>query len=136
MYPRGFLREHSSLLLWVSRLLDIFMFLAACAAAYIIVFGAVPPRADYQVAVTLSVFIFLSIFQLGGLYRTWRGEEFTTELASLFVAWNIVFAILIFLAAIAKTTADFSRAWLLMWYTGVFTLMFLQRLGTDQWPAR
>jgi len=113
----------------VSRLLDICILLAACTAAYTVVFGSEPLRPDYQVAVTLSVVVFLSIFQLAGLYRTWRGEEFAAELASLFVAWNVVFAVLIFLAAISKTTADFSRAWLLMWYIGGFTLLFLQRLG-------
>jgi Undecaprenyl-phosphate glucose phosphotransferase len=129
MYTRGFFREHSSLLLWVSRLLDICIFLAACIAAHTVVFGSEPLRPDYEVAVTLSVLVFLSVFQLAGLYRTWRGEEFVAELASLFVAWNIIFAVLIFLAAITKTTADFSRAWLLMWYTGGFTLLFLQRLG-------
>ncbi len=128
MYTRGFLREHSSLLLWVSRLLDICIFLAACIAAYTVVFGLRPLRPDYEVAVTLSVLVFLSVFQLAGLYRTWRGEEFVAELAALFVAWNIVFAVLIFFAAITKTTADFSRAWLLMWYTGGFILLFLQRL--------
>jgi putative colanic acid biosynthesis UDP-glucose lipid carrier transferase len=129
MYSPGFFREHSSLLLWVSRLLDICIFLAACIAAYSVVFGFIPLRSDYQVAVILSVVVFLSIFQISGLYRTWRGEEFTAELASLFLAWNIVFGVMIFLAAITKTTADFSRAWLLMWYTGGFTLLFLQRLG-------
>ncbi len=129
MYTRGFFREHSSLLLWVSRLLDVFIFLAACIAAYTVVFGSKPLRPDYEVAVTLAVLVFLSIFQLAGLYRAWRGEEFVTELASLFVAWNIVFAVLIFFAAITKTTADFSRAWLLMWYTGGFILLFLQRLA-------
>jgi putative colanic acid biosynthesis UDP-glucose lipid carrier transferase len=129
MYSRGFFREHSSLLQWVSRLLDICIFLAACIASYTVVFGYIPLRADYQVAVTLSVAIFLSIFQLAGLYRNWRGEEFVAELAALFVAWNVVFAMLVFLAALTKTTADFSRAWLLMWYTGGFALLFLQRLS-------
>jgi len=132
MYTRGFLREHSSLLLWASRVLDIVIFLIACIAAYTAVFGSKPLRPDYQVAITLSALVFLSIFQLAGLYRTWRGEEFVAELASLFVAWNVVFAILIFLAAITKTTADFSRAWLLMWYTGGFALLLLQRLGLRQ----
>jgi putative colanic acid biosynthesis UDP-glucose lipid carrier transferase len=129
MYPRGFLREHSLLLLWFSRLLDVLIFLGVCLAAYAVVFGPIPVRADYQVAITLAVVVFLSVFQLAGLYRTWRGEEITTELTSLFVAWNVVFAVLIFLAAITKTTADFSRAWLLMWYTGGFGTLFLQRLG-------
>ncbi|MEM6580400.1 MAG: undecaprenyl-phosphate glucose phosphotransferase [Pseudomonadota bacterium] len=128
MYQRGFFREHSLLLLWVSRLLDLCIFLAACLTAYVIVFGFIAIRADYEVAITIAVLVFLSVFQLAGLYRTWRGEEFTSELASMFVAWNIIFAILIFFAAITKTTADFSRAWLLMWYTGGFILLFLQRL--------
>jgi putative colanic acid biosynthesis UDP-glucose lipid carrier transferase len=128
MYAQGFLKEHSSLILWASRLLDIVVFLAACITVYYIVFGTITLRPDYLVAITFSAVVFLSIFQLSGLYRTWRGEEFSAELVSLFVAWNIVFAILIFLAAITKTTADFSRAWLLMWYTGGLTLIFLQRL--------
>tara|TARA_R110001592_G_C13192961_1_gene753488 strand:- start:42292 stop:43680 length:1389 start_codon:yes stop_codon:yes gene_type:complete len=129
MYSPGFLREHSLLLSWVSRLFDLCVFMAACLAAHWVVFGFQTVRADYEVAITLAVVVFLSIFQLAGLYRTWRGEEFTAELTSIFVAWNIVFAVLIFLAAITKTTADFSRAWLLIWYAGGFVLLFLQRLS-------
>jgi Undecaprenyl-phosphate glucose phosphotransferase len=117
MYPHGFLKEHSSILLWIMRLLDCMVLLAACLVAYLPVFGTRPLPDHYQIAVLFSVLLLLLIFEAYSLYRTWRGVDYAQEFTSLVIAWTTVFAVLVFLSVITKTSANFSRAWLLMWYT-------------------
>src|SRR5210317_1729347 len=117
MQPTGFLREHSSILLWVMRFLDCIILLATCSFAYLIVFGVTPLPAHYQVAIIFSVLLLIMIFHAYSLYRTWRGVDYTQEVTAIIIAWTTVFAVLVFLSVITKSSAQFSRAWLLLWYT-------------------
>lgn len=127
MYPHGFLREHSSILLWVMRFLDGVVLLGTCLVAYLIVFGAKPPPAHYQVAVLFAVLLLIVIFNAYSLYRAWRGVDYAQEFTAVVIAWATVFAILVFLSVITKTSADFSRAWLLMWFTFGGVALLLMR---------
>ena len=115
MQARGFLREHSNILLWVMRVSDCLILLAACLAAYFIVFGLTPLPAHYQVAILFSVLLLIVVFNAYSLYRAWRGVDYTQEFTAIFVAWTTVFGIMVFLSVITKTSADFSRSWLIQW---------------------
>ena len=125
MQPRGFLREHSSILLGVMRFLDCIILLAACSVAYLIVFGMQPLPAHYKVAILFSVLLLIVVFNSYSLYRTWRGVDYTQEFTAVIIAWTTLFAVLAFLSVITKTSVDFSRAWLIMWYVfGGTALLF------------
>ncbi|MBE9539432.1 MAG: undecaprenyl-phosphate glucose phosphotransferase [Proteobacteria bacterium] len=132
MYPHGFLKEHSSILLWIMRLLDVLILLAACGAAYLPVFGTRPLPPHYQVAVIFAVLLLIVVFHAYSLYRAWRGIDFSQEFTATVLAWTTVFAILVFLAVITKTSESFSRAWLLMWFTFGGTALLLIRYGLKQ----
>ncbi|TDG11618.1 undecaprenyl-phosphate glucose phosphotransferase [Seongchinamella unica] len=128
---KGYLREHSNLLLWLMRTLDILLSLGSCAIAYQIVFsdGRPPPSIlHYQIAIILSVLLQLVVFHAVDLYRAWRGEDQLREFTQLLLAWSIIFAILVFLSVITKTSASFSRAWMLMWFTGGYLALMFARL--------
>ena len=116
MYPHGFLREHSNILLWIMRFLDATVIVISCLVAYVPVFGLLPLPTHYQVAVLLSVLLLVVVFQAYALYRAWRGIDYAQEFTTLFLGWTTVFAILAFLSVVTKTSADYSRAWFLMWY--------------------
>ena len=116
MYPHGFLREHSNILLWIMRFLDATVIVISCLVAYVPVFGFLPLPTHYQVAVLLSVLLLVVVFQAYALYRAWRGIDYAQEFTTLFLGWTTVFAILAFLSVVTKTSADYSRAWFLMWY--------------------
>ncbi|QFU74467.1 undecaprenyl-phosphate glucose phosphotransferase [Halioglobus maricola] len=121
MKSRGHLREHSELLLWLMRVTDVAVSLGFCALGYAIVFGpsSGPPNVlYYQIAVLFSILLQLVGFHAFDLYRTWRGEDYMQEFVSLLLAWTTIFAVLIILSVITKTSASFSRAWLLIWYFG------------------
>lgn len=117
MHSSGHLREHSSLLSWLMRLLDLLVALAACGVGYIYVFGLRPLPAIYVIAILSFILLFAITAQLFGLYRAWRGVDFLQELTVVLMAWTTIFSILIFLSVITKTSASYSRAWLLIFYT-------------------
>jgi putative colanic acid biosynthesis UDP-glucose lipid carrier transferase len=127
MYPHGYLKEHSSILLWLMRLLDIAVSLIFCFFAYYLVFDARPLTPHYVVAVLFSVILLMLVFHAFSLYRTWRGVDYIQEMTALALAWTTVFAVQVFLSVITKTSEDYSRAWLVMWYTFGGLALFLMR---------
>ncbi|RLA52276.1 MAG: undecaprenyl-phosphate glucose phosphotransferase [Gammaproteobacteria bacterium] len=127
MYPHGFLKEHSSVLLWFMRLLDCVILLGACFAAYLPMFGTRALPAHYQVAVIFTVLLLIVVFHAYSLYRAWRGVDYAQEFTAVLLAWTTVFGILVFLSVITKTSASFSRAWLVMWFTFGGTTLLITR---------
>jgi putative colanic acid biosynthesis UDP-glucose lipid carrier transferase len=129
MYQRGYLREHSNTLLWVMRLLDVLVSLLFCFIGYYLVFGKQPPPPHYQVAVVLSAILLLLVFHAYSLYRTWRGIDYIQEMAAVMLAWTTVFGIQVFLTVITKTSEDYSRSWLVFWYSsGAIALLSMRYL--------
>jgi putative colanic acid biosynthesis UDP-glucose lipid carrier transferase len=114
--------------------------LAAYMVAYFTVFGLIPLPAHYRVAILVSVLLLIVVFNAYTLYRAWRGVDYTQEFTAIFVAWTTVFGILIFFSVITKTSADFSRAWLIQWYVyGLAALLstrYVLRRGLQSMRAR
>jgi Undecaprenyl-phosphate glucose phosphotransferase len=129
MYPHGFLKEHSSVLLWLMRLLDVLILLGSCFVAYLPVFGTRALPTHYQTAIIFAVLLLIVVFHAYSLYRAWRGIDYAQEFTATLLAWTTVFGILVFLAVITKTSESFSRAWLLMWFTFGGTALLLTRYG-------
>ncbi|MFV0476821.1 MAG: undecaprenyl-phosphate glucose phosphotransferase [Parahaliea sp.] len=127
MHPQGFLREHSALLAWIFRLVDVLVLLVPCIAAYLVVFGAKPLSTHYQAAIVISVLLLMIIFQAYSLYRAWRGVSYAQEFTAILLGWTTVFAMLAVLSVITKTSAMFSRAWFLMWYICGAALLLTMR---------
>jgi len=107
------------------RFSDCLILLTACLIAYLTVFGMTPLPAHYQVAILFSVLLLIVVFNAYSLYRAWRGVDYTQEFTAIFVAWTTVFGVLVFFSVITKTSADFSRSWLIQWYVyGLGSLLF------------
>ena len=103
-------------MLWIMRFLDCIIMLTACLTAYVIVFGFSPLPAHYRVAILFSVLLLIVVFNAYALYRAWRGVDYTQEFTAILVAWSTMFSIMVLLSVITKTSANFSRAWLIMWF--------------------
>lgn len=127
MYPQGYLREHSSILLWVMRLLDVVVSMACCLFGFYLVFGSNVLPAHYQIAIIFSILLVILVFHAYSLYRAWRGVDYIQEMTSVLLAWTSVFAILVFLSVITKTSSQYSRAWLVIWYTSGGVGLLLMR---------
>lgn len=121
MNRQGQLREHANLLLWVMRVTDVAVSLLFCGIGYSIIFAgehSPPSVLLYQIAVLFSVPLQFLLFQMFDVYRPWRGEDYLQEFVAVLMAWTVIFGILVFLSVLTKTSESYSRAWLLMWFSG------------------
>ena len=120
MIQQGFLKEHSSVLLFVMRLLDSSILLLSGYVGYIFYLGAEHPEMNlaYQSAFVMAWLSSLVIFPRFGVYRPWRGVGRESELSAVFLAWLVIFAFLIFIAFATQTGERFSRVWLITWFLG------------------
>ena len=72
----------------------------------------------YSVAAALSGMLFVTFGEFAGVYRPWRGETSKRQFFQILGVWLQVAALLLLLAYLFKSTANFSRvatgAWLLL----------------------
>lgn len=112
----GLLKEHSLLLEYSLRGLDIFCVIGGFLIGYYAVFDVFSMGRDYQVALIIAISCSAWVFSEGGLYRAWRGESRLVEVGYMVSCWVGLMAILVVLSAITKTTAEYSRVWLAVWF--------------------
>ncbi|MCB9025442.1 MAG: undecaprenyl-phosphate glucose phosphotransferase [Bdellovibrionaceae bacterium] len=70
---------------------------------------------DYQGLLFTAVILQYIVFNLYGLYKSWRGVSSIIQFRDIFSAWAIVFLSLVLLGAILKITAVYSRLWMGSW---------------------
>ena len=132
MFPRGLLKQYSVTLSLIARLLDVIAVILAAFIAHVLRFGNGTLSADYRVAIVLVVFLVLFIFPLFGLYHSWRGKSRILHLRTLTSAWVTVIVSVIVIAFVTKTSADYSRQWLLAWGGLTWLFMFVLRILMGQ----
>lgn len=69
----------------------------------------------FRVLGGMAFFLTIVVFQAAYLYRPWRGANFMRLVRKVCLAWAVVFAILVMLGFITKTSAYFSRTIVLAW---------------------
>lgn len=84
----------------------------------------------YGVMIFLGACMTVVSFQLGGLYRISTLQTTLRQLGRAGMAWSGVFAGLILLAFLLKTSEEFSRVWMIGWYAGGLACILLVRAGT------
>jgi putative colanic acid biosynthesis UDP-glucose lipid carrier transferase len=111
--PRGIFTHYQWLVILIQWLLDglmVVLLLALLALAY-----GVPFQDQYHLLAALAFILTLLVFRASQLYRPWRGVDFIRLGQRVLVAWLIVLGLLLALAFVTKTTANFSRGVLLPW---------------------
>ena len=119
---RNLLKDNSTLLDTVLRVVDPLFVVAAGAGAYYVYFDTLDLPAKYVVALLAVALFALVVFPTVKLYQSQRGMSFAEELRALFVAWlaiAVTFGVSLFLA---KRGAEFSRAWSVLWMLGGFAV--------------
>lgn len=116
MRNQGFLREHSSVLVYALWLLDMLAMLVCAKLCFTLVFGwqAFFPR--YVVAISMGLLLASVFFYFLSLYRAWRGRSRLDELRSIAIALGLTFITLVLIAFLSKTTIEFSRVWTTTWF--------------------
>jgi putative colanic acid biosynthesis UDP-glucose lipid carrier transferase len=123
---QGFLRSHESSISGLQRVCDGLLIIAAEYIAC----RLYPEAWDKEktLAATIAVISFYLVGELHGVYRSWRGQPFRNEAIPVLSAWFLTIPVLLVLAFLAKTTADYSRFIALTWFLLAPTLMLLFRL--------
>jgi len=142
---KGILREHSAVLEYTMRALDLLALIAAGLIAYRIQFGALDLPRTYKVALLVAVFIAFIIFNRFALYRAWRGSSVISELWIVSVACVFVFVGLAVVEVVLiqdgpAVNRSWGQLWLLLsWILLVgfrsalrFTLRFMRTQGFNR----
>ena len=72
---------------------------------------------SYSLAMVAAVGLFFFFAQSQDLYRSWRGAAMRQEVIRIWLAWVWVALILLFLAYASKTSTEYSRRIILLWFT-------------------
>src|SRR5260221_12286985 len=110
---RGLLQTYESLVGVVQRLADAgWIVLAQYFACRLYPDAWAEPEGWSQknsVAALLAVIAFHLVAEVNGLYRSWRGTPMKHEAFIALLTWGVAAPVLLFVAFLTKTSADYSR---------------------------
>jgi len=124
---RGLLRSYQSAISLMQRLADAgWIVLAQLVACRLY------PQAWNQantVAALVAVIAFHLVAEANGLYRSWRGAPLKSEAFQALATWTIAAPVILFVAFITKTSADYSRFITTVWFGLAPLFIVTFRLG-------
>ena len=123
----GLIRPHSKRLAMLYRLLDSAVVLFALVTAAFL-YG-VDMDAHYWLAGLLAVLGFQVAGEMTHIYTSWRMYSLRQELSELALACIAVGVFLVLVAFFSKTSVDYSRVTMVLWWTLAFSCLALQRVG-------
>ena len=85
---------------------------------------------SYSLAMVAAVGMFFFFAQSQDLYRSWRGAAMRQEVIRIWFAWLWVALILLFLAYASKTSTEYSRRVILLWFATTPFLLIAWRMLT------
>jgi putative colanic acid biosynthesis UDP-glucose lipid carrier transferase len=114
MYNKGFLRQNSSFISFLQRVVDgFFIFI-------IYWIGTVLHNGNWDakriLVSVLAVTLFLFFAEMKGLYNSWRTSSLLDEIRTVLSIWAMVAFMLLMLVFSTKTAELFSRLVVLMWF--------------------
>ncbi len=98
--------------------LDLAIVLGSSCAAYLLRHGAALIPAEIAFSTALAAVVATNVFRLAGCYKRLLAAPATTQVARGMEAWSIVFIGLLILAYLTKTSDEFSRVWVTVWFLG------------------
>ncbi len=133
---QGYLRQHASTLNLVRKLVDLMLVFFAGLISYYFspayeTFsaageGELPGR--YLIVLSMVVGITALVFPLSRVYRVWRGSSTLSEIRCLTLAWLVVAMLMMTLAFVTKSGADYSRSWIGLWFISAWVALVLSRV--------
>jgi putative colanic acid biosynthesis UDP-glucose lipid carrier transferase len=122
----GFIRSHTSRIGALQRLID--AVLIVDAFFFTALFYGIPFGKFLAIVSVVAAISFYAIAQSRGLYGSWRISSIRSEAAEVLVVWIMVFAWLLVLAFLTKTSEDFSRLMMLTCFVLTPALLVCIRL--------
>jgi putative colanic acid biosynthesis UDP-glucose lipid carrier transferase len=124
---RGLLRQYESVASLIQRVVDaVLVTLAHLFACWM--YATVWTHAS-TVATLVGLLAFHFVAETNGLYRSWRGAPIKHETWLALSSWAIAAPMLLFVAFITKTTADYSRFVTTLWFLLTPLLIVVWRIA-------
>lgn len=95
--------------------------------SYYIRFKSILPKDQYLVATLLAVVVTILIFFTSNMYRSWRTVPIPVIIKTAAVSLAKVYIILVLLAFVTKTSHEYSREWVIMWFVASLLLLSISR---------
>jgi putative colanic acid biosynthesis UDP-glucose lipid carrier transferase len=96
-------------------LMDAAALAVAAYAAWVMRFSRAEPPPAYTAAVVIALLLAILVLPAAGAYKTRHWRHPLRGVAAAMPGLGLVFGALLLLAALTKTTADFSRLWMGVW---------------------
>lgn len=126
-------RDYTNLFPHIARLVDISAVILSAFVVFVLPQWPAPLNVqNYQLAVLIGTLLVLIVFPLFNVYRSWRGRGWLVHIRTIAIAWMMVIMLLIFIAFITKTSALYSRQWLILWSVTGFGSLIGSRLLLGQ----
>lgn len=129
------MREHAALLVLFIKLFDWVVIVAGGALTFFVLepskhFPAYDGFMPQNYLNALGMVFLLSAwwFPAFKVYDSKRGESLFEEMRTLFISWGASMLVLLVFMVFTKTTTEFSRHWLAMWYAVVFAALVSSRI--------
>jgi len=111
---KGFLRPFQSEISLLQRIIDAGLIVVALWFSHSLY---VVDILEYNaVATVLAVSCFYFFAEARGLYASWRVGGIIDEISDIAIAWGMVVAVLVLIAFMSKTSANFSRLAVMTWF--------------------
>jgi len=132
MLPRGLLKEYATFFSFIARGLDVIVLVIGALVAHWWCFGKYNLTGSYQIAILLAILLCLGLFPQFGLYHSWRGRSRYLQIRIITSVVFVLFACLVLIAFMTKTSALFSRQWIAVWALSSWILLIANRIVLGQ----
>ena len=99
----------------ISRFFDFFVTVVAAYFAFLIRFQSFDLGASYQAVIFIGALLVFVACSSTGVYVSWRGRNRAFLFSQLAISWFLAFSVLFALLVFSKQSAYFSRTWIGLW---------------------
>lgn len=129
------LKDNAGLLVFIIRLQDWFIVFAGGVIGFFLLepiknfpeYERFMPT-NYLTALTIVLLLSALWFPVFNIYKSWRSHSILEEIRMLFIGLACSFAGLLAFMVFTKTTEDFSRHWIGLWFCLAFSALILSRM--------
>lgn len=129
MFAKFLLKEHTALLSFIIKVVDLLFYLSAALLLYYWQFNTFKIDFLSEIAIIISLLLFNPILSLAGVYRSLRGRSLLNYLQPLVLGVFILILVLTLAAFITKTGSYYSRQWFLLWHLCALILLVSFRIA-------
>lgn len=119
---------------------DLVAIIFAALLAHIVRFGNLDLAADYALAIIIACVLAGQVFHYLQLYRFGELSRFMFQAPKIFLGWSIAIVLLLTLGFVTKTSEDYSRIWVFLFYVFGFGSLSILRFAVKEqiahWQAR